>query len=48
MRTLLIIAPEVRHLEQAEQHKREAADESPRISLLEDSSLLKKPPGNHY
>jgi glycosyltransferase involved in cell wall biosynthesis len=37
MRTLLIIAPEVRHLEQAEQHKREAADESPRISLLEDS-----------
>src|SRR5690348_3855976 len=37
MRTLLILAPEVRHLERAEQHKREAADESPRISLLEDT-----------
>lgn len=37
MRTLFIIAPEVRHLEHTEQHKREAADESPRISLLEDS-----------
>src|SRR5689334_7596417 len=37
MRTLLILAPEVRHLDHAEQQKREAADECPRISLLEDT-----------
>jgi glycosyltransferase involved in cell wall biosynthesis len=37
MRTLLILAPEVRHLDHTEQHKREAADECPRISLLEDT-----------
>jgi glycosyltransferase involved in cell wall biosynthesis len=36
MKTLLIIAPEVQHAERAEQYRREAADESPRHSLLED------------
>lgn len=36
MKTLLIFAPEVRHDEWTRQHLREAADESPRTSLLEE------------
>ena len=37
MKTLLIIAPEARHAERAVQYRREAADESPRHSLVEDT-----------
>jgi len=37
MKTLLIFSPEIRHFQRAEQQSREAADQSPRYSLLEDA-----------
>jgi glycosyltransferase involved in cell wall biosynthesis len=37
VKTLLVISPQVRHVERAEQHRREIADESPRVSLFEDT-----------
>lgn len=37
MKTLLILSPQIRHVERAEQNRREAADESPRVSLFENT-----------
>lgn len=47
MKTLLIFSSHIRHIERAEQHRREAADESTRVSLFDDTMNADVINGSH-